>query len=80
MKATDLLASLGSKVAQRTPIAVTVVTKADMERTADMARSMPPVPRDVAGWEENPKARWDPPAALDAPGIDCSTLDRGRTA
>ena len=78
MKATDLLSSLGSKIAQRTPIAVTVVTQAEMDRVAANARAMAPVPRDVAGWEENPRFPWDAAAPLDAPGIDCSLLDRGR--
>lgn len=78
MKTTDLLASLGSHVAQRTPIAVTVVTRADMERVADMARGIQPDPID----RNPPNAHWpwEAPALLDAPGIDCSTLDRGRTA
>ena len=59
--------------------AVTVVTKEMTDATAAMARQMEPTPRDDPEWATSPRWPWDAPAPLDRPGIDCTTLDAGRT-
>lgn len=58
---------------------VIVTTQAQLDAQAAAARNTTAPPRDDPEWAENPRWPWEPAAPLDAPGIDCSILDAGRT-
>ena len=70
-KTTDLLATLGSKVAQRKPVVTEIIHHRPLYGVTVPAA-------DLRYTAENPAYPWEPAAPLDAPGIDCTILDRGR--
>lgn len=84
MKPTTLLAQLAPRPVRSYPIESVIITASDMARRSVSAQTVAAMTLRDAALDRygtpHPAFRWEPRAPLDAPGIDCATLDRGRDA